>query len=106
VSSACRRLELPPPISGTAQLFSGQVTGLIIRLPDWTYSVVVDTTAGQVQYDNYNGSWGQQEQLDLFMQAYAVEKARIEARRRGQSVVEQPLPDGSIKLSIRVGGAR
>ena len=40
------------------------------------------------------------------MQAYACEKAKIEARRRGHSVVEQPLADGSIRLSIRVGGAR
>jgi hypothetical protein len=35
----------------------------------------------------------------------AVEKAAIEARRRGHSVVEQALPDGSIKLTINVGGA-
>jgi hypothetical protein len=34
-----------------------------------------------------------------------VEKARLEARRRGHAVVEQALADGSIKLSIRVGGA-
>ena len=53
VSAACRRLELPPPLHGTAQLFSGEATGLIVRLPDWTYPVVVDTTTGQVHYDNY-----------------------------------------------------
>jgi hypothetical protein len=35
----------------------------------------------------------------------AVEKARIEALRRGHSVSEQPLSDGSIKLVIQVGGA-
>jgi hypothetical protein len=35
----------------------------------------------------------------------AVEKARIEARKRGHSVVEQSLADGSIKLTINVGGA-
>ena len=35
---------------------------------------------------------------------YAVEKARIEARRQGHSVTEQPLADGSIKLTIQVGG--
>ena len=34
-----------------------------------------------------------------------MEKARIEARKRGHSVVEQPLADGSIKLTITVGGA-
>ncbi len=105
VSAACRRLQLPPPIAGTAQLFSGQVNGLIVRLPDWTYPVVVDTPTGQVHFDNYNGAWGDQAQLDRFLQIYAVEKARIEARKKGHQVTEQTLPDGSIKLTIRVGGA-
>ena len=43
VSAACRRLQLPPPILGTAQLFSGQAAGLIVRLTDWTYPAVIDT---------------------------------------------------------------
>ena len=104
VSAACRRLELPPPVVGTAQLFSGQVSGLIVRLPDWVYPVVVDTTSGQLHYDNYNGAWGDQARLDRFLQAYAVEKARIEARKKGHQVTEHALDDGSIKLTIRVGG--
>jgi hypothetical protein len=49
--------------------------------------------------------WGDQQQLDRFLQAYAVEKARIEARKKGHSVVEQTLPNGAIKLTIQVGGA-
>src|SRR5208282_3531690 len=85
VSAACRRLEMPPPILGTAQLFSGEATGLIVRLTDWTYPVVLDTKSGQVHYDNYNGAWGDQAQLDRFLQIYAVEKARIEARKKGGS---------------------
>jgi hypothetical protein len=105
VSAACRRLQLPPPILGTAQLFSGEAAGLIVRLTDWTYPVVLDTTTGQVHYDNYNGAWGDQTQLDRFLQIYAVEKARIEARKKGHQVTEQALADGSIKLTIRVGGA-
>jgi len=104
VSAACRRLELPPPRVGSAQLFSGQVSGLIVRLPDWAYPVVVDTSSGQVHYDNFNGAWGDQAQLDRFLQVYAVEKARIEARKKGHQVSEQTLADGSIKLTIRVGG--
>ena len=106
VAAACRRLGLPEPVHGTAQLFSGEATGILIKLPGWHYAVACDTATGQLRYDNFNGSWGQQEQLDRFMQAYAVEKARLEARRRGHSVVEQALADGSIKLSIRVGGAQ
>jgi hypothetical protein len=39
------------------------------------------------------------------VQQYAVEKARIEAQKRGHSVVEQALADGSIRLTVTVGGA-
>ena len=49
--------------------------------------------------------WGEQRELDSFLQAYAVERARIEARKRGYSFTEQSLSDGSIKVSIQVGGA-
>jgi hypothetical protein len=55
VSAACRRLSLPPPVTGTAQLFGGQATGLIVRLPGWTYPVVIDTATRRVRYDNFNG---------------------------------------------------
>lgn len=48
--------------------------------------------------------WGEQQQLDRFLQAYAVEKARIEARKQGHTVTEQPLADGSIKVTIHVAG--
>ena len=106
VAAACRRLGLPEPVQGTVQLFSGEATGTLVKLPGWLYAVACDTATGQLRYDNYGGSWGSQLHLDRFMQAYAVEKARIEARRRGHSVVEQALADGSIKLSIHVGGAQ
>ena len=105
VVAACRRLGLPEPIQSTATLFSGQATGLLVKLPGWLYPVVVETATGQVKFDNYNGAWGPQEQLDRLLQAYAIEKARIEARKRGHSVVEQSLADGSVKLTISVGGA-
>ena len=105
VAAACRRLDLPEPAHGTAKLFSGEASGLLVKLPDWLYPVVVDTATGRIHYDNYNQAWGKQEQLDRFLQLYAVEKASIEARKRGHSVVEQALPDGSVKLTIQVGGA-
>jgi hypothetical protein len=104
ISAACRRLQLPPPILGTAQLFSGQATGLIVRLPDWTYPIVIDMNIGQVCYDNFNGCWGDRAHLDRLLQTYAVERVRIEARKKGHQLTEQPLVDGSIKLTIRVGG--
>ena len=100
VAAACRRLNLPAPEQGTAQLYSGEVSGLIVRLPDWIYPAVVDTASGEVKYDNYGGEWGSPVQLAKFIQMYAVEKARIEAAKKGFVVTEQSLENGSIKLSI------
>jgi hypothetical protein len=106
LAAACRRLGLEEPIQGTARLFSAEVTGLIVKLPGWHYPVVANITSGEVQFDNYGGAWGQQSELDKLLQAYAVEKAKAEARRVGHSVTEQQLTDGSIKLTIQVvGGA-
>ena len=35
----------------------------------------------------------------------AVEKAKLEARRRNHACSEQQLADGSIQLTVHVGGA-
>jgi hypothetical protein len=67
--------------------------------------VVADLKTGQLQYDNYNGHWGPQAELHKFLQGYAVEKAKLEARKKGHFVSETKLQDGSIKVTVRVGGA-
>lgn len=105
VAAACRRLGLCEPVHGTATLFSDEVSGLLVQLPGWVYPLVIDTTTAEVRFDNYGGRWGDQKQLDRLLQAYAIEKSRVEARKRGHTVVEQALPDGSVKLTIQVGGA-
>jgi len=104
LNDACRRLGLETPVQGTAKLFSSKATGLIVKLPGWTFPAVVDTTSGEVKYDNYNGAWGKQEELDKLLQAYAIERAKSEARRVGHSVTEQPMSNGSIKLVIQLTG--
>jgi hypothetical protein len=57
LSVACRRLSLAEPVRETVQLFSGQATGLAVRLPNWQYPVVVDIENGFVHLDNYDGNW-------------------------------------------------
>ena len=109
VSAACRRLGWPKAATGKAKLFNGEVEGVIVQVPDWRYPIVCDTKTGTLNYDNYEGAWGDPARLDAFLQAYAVEKAKIEARKRGHSVTEQPLANGAIKLTVHVansGGAR
>lgn len=103
VTAACERLHLAAPVEGTANLFSGDATGLLIELPGWQYPAVIDTLTGIIRYDNFGGHWGDQHQLDRFLQAYAIEKTRLEARKKGYTLTEQCLVDGSVKLQILEG---
>ena len=105
VKAACTRLQLPTPEHKTVRLFSATATGLCVQLPGWSYPVVANLQTGQLRYDNYQGHWGEQKHLNSFLQAYAVEKAKIEARKKGHNVSETRLDDGSIKVTVRVGGA-
>jgi len=57
-----------------------------------------------LKYDNFKEQWGDQKHLDQFVQTYCIEKATLEARRKGYSVVEHPLANGSVKLTVNMGG--
>ena len=105
IQAACRRLGLAAPVQGKTSLFSGEVAGWAVQLPDWQYPLVCEIAGGKLHYDNFEGRWGAPQELDRFLQAYAVEKAKLEARRKGHAVTECPLSDGSIKLTIQLQGA-
>ena len=105
VKAACVRLQIPTPEHKTIRLFNATATGLCVQLPGWSYPVVANLATGQVSFDNFNGAWGEQSRLNQFLQAYAVEKSKIEARKKGHTCSETRLEDGSIKVTIRVGGA-
>lgn len=103
VQCACWRLHLPEPRLGACHLFNATVSGWQVSLPGWTYPVVCETEQGKVHYDNFGGRWGEQGRLDQFLQAYAVEKAKLEARKQGYSAMEQQLANGAIKVTIHTG---
>jgi hypothetical protein len=103
IAAACHRLNLAPPVHGTAKLYSGEATGLLIQLPGWTYPTVIDTVTGLVCFDNFEEAWGERRHLDRFLQMYAVECAKLNARKKGHTVTETLLDNGSIKLQIQEG---
>ena len=135
IKAACQRLELEEPVFGKTQFFSSNreqfsareierpnevadqrrakptaspgsgMEGILVKLPEWVFPVVCDLSSGTIHYDNYQGHWGDQKHLDKFVQIYGVEKATLEARRKGYSVSEQPLNDGSVKLTINMSAA-
>lgn len=104
VAAACQRLRLPAPNHETVRLFSAEATGLAVQLPGWRYPVVCRTESGELQYDNFGNRWGQQRELDRFIQAYAVEMVKLQARRQGRTAAEQTLTDGSIRVQITLAG--
>lgn len=105
VEAACSRLQLPPPRWGSFRLFGGEATGLGVQLPEWRYPVVCQLDSGELRFDNFGERWGEIRHLHGFLQSYAVEKTRLEAHKQGHTVTESPLADGSIKLTIQLGGA-
>ena len=104
VEAACRRLQWPAPVAGETRLYAETVSGLAVQPPAWRYPIVCQVATGQLKFDNFQGRWGDPLQLNRFLQAYAVEKAKLEARKQGHSVTEQALQDGSIKLVVQVNG--
>ena len=103
LTAACRRLGLAEPVHGNVRLFSGDAIGLSVQLPGWQFPAVIDLRSGIVRYDVYEGAWGNPAELGRFLQTYAVEKTKLEARKKGYQVSEQALQDGSIKVQVIEG---
>jgi hypothetical protein len=82
VAAAPRRLALPEPVHGTAELYCGDVSELIVRLRDRTYPVVINTDTGTIRSDNDNGAWGDEARLHRFVHAFVVERRRRSPRGR------------------------
>lgn len=102
VRAACLRLKWEQPTFGVHQVYAIKETGLAVKAPGWSYPIVCNLQTGGVAYDNFNGHWGEQSRLNEFLQAYSVEKAKLEAAKNGYSVYEESMADGSIKLSVTV----
>ena len=88
-------------LRGEIKLFDGtKVNGVGVKLPGWKYPVAINTATGEAKYDNYNGRWGEQSQLDKFTQLYATNKLTIEAKRKGWLVQRKTLANGSHELQF------
>jgi len=101
IQAACQRLKLLQPIQGEVRLFDRVAQGIGVQLDGWRFPLCIES-AGNLLFDNFGGFWGVPEKLDQFQQAYAVEKAKLEARKQGYTCQESVLADGSIRLNVLV----
>ncbi len=83
----CERLGLQTK-EGKHRLYASTEEGVAIQLPGWKYPVIVKSN-GNVAYDNYNGSWGNIQELNKLLAYYGLEKAKKEARKKGLSFYER-----------------
>ncbi len=103
LEAACQRLGLQM-VEGKHKLYSSTEEGIAIFLPGWKYPAIVKAD-GTVAYDNYNGSWGDMREFHKLEAYYGVEKAKIEARKKGYSVYEHYNDrTQEIELRIQIGG--
>jgi hypothetical protein len=102
INSACHRLKLPQPTTGEVKLFDRVAQGIGVQLDGWRFPLCIEAD-GNLLFDNFGGFWGTPDKLDQFQQAYAVEKAKLEARKQGYTCQESVLADGSIRLNVLVG---
>jgi hypothetical protein len=100
LTAACHRLGLAEPVHANVRLYSADAAGLVVTLPGWQFPVVIDIAEGSIKYDNYEGRWGNPAELGRLLQVYAVEKAKLEARKKGYCVTEQARQDGTMVLQI------
>ena len=79
-----------------------------IRVPGAEYEIGLVQKGGKIVplWDFYSpgglGNIKQENGMGGFLQAYATEKAKLEARRKGYTVTERTLPTGEIQLQVRV----
>jgi hypothetical protein len=101
LQAACRALKLAAPVQGTHRLYAGRTAeGMAVTLPGWQYPVVFDTTTGRARLDNYGGAWGNQVELDKLLDRYSAEQVKAIARRKGHTVKEVVLQDGTIEIEV------
>ena len=101
IQSACSRLKLAQPTQGEVRLLDRVASGIGVQLDGWRFPVCIESD-GNLLFDNFGGFWGVPEKLDQFQQMYAVEKAKLEARKQGYQCSESVMADGSIRLQVLV----
>jgi len=80
------------------------ISGIGIKLPGYSYPVVVDKETGEVSADTYGGKWGDDALQDKLTQYAAIEAVLLEAQNKNYAVAENTLENGDIELNITVGG--
>lgn len=98
---ACGIVNAKIGTEGEHKLYSSRHNGLAVTLPGWQYPIIV-TASGHVAYDNFNGSWGNERELENLKEAYAIEVSKGVCDQLGWYNEQQQ--DGSLLVFHPDGG--
>lgn len=99
LEAACQRLGLTIK-EGRHRLYQTTEEGLAVHLAGWKYPIVTKSD-GTISYDNYEGRWGDIQELNKLRAFYGLEKAKIEARKNGYSFYEH-FNEKTQELELRI----
>lgn len=101
LKKVCKKLNLSIEEKSYQKFYDGKVEhGTKIKLPNWQYPIIVKPN-GEIIFDNYNGHWGDESELNLLKQHYAVEKTKLIAIKNGYTFQEKQVGN-EIKLIVNV----
>ena len=85
---------------GTHHLYDGAQVGTGFQLLNWLFPIVIKAD-GTLAYDDYNGRWGNVQDLTKLKQCYAKNVAIKQARKAGfRLLAETRNADGSITVKV------
>lgn len=104
VKKACEELGYKFEETNKVQLFESGPNGLVdcvaaVHIPGWRYPVAIKQD-GTAAFDNYNGAWGKESNLDSLRQKYAENTALAYAERSGYRVLHRENINGSLQLRL------
>jgi hypothetical protein len=71
-----------------------------IRLKGWSYAVGIQEN-GKALFDNYNGGWGDEKDLDSFRQRYTENVTLHHAAQAGYRVLHREMNNGTLRIEIQ-----
>lgn len=104
LKKTCEELGYRFEETSKVQLFESGPNGLVdcvaaVHIPGWNYPVAIKED-GTAAFDNFNGRWGNESNLDSLRQKYAENVALAHAERSGYRVLARENVNGNIHLRL------
>lgn len=101
LAEVCGELGIPCDLGRPeVRLYSGSIkAAACFHLADWRYPVAV-LADGSVQYDNFDGRWGETGKLHRVLRRYSERIVERQAQRMGAAVRREERQDGTVVLRL------